>query len=159
MVVLLSRTELDLRTLSDVLKEQLLKNIELNDVKDYLTFINKLKLPDVSKQLTLEDPGHVLKHISYTFLIVCNSDVILELVRTSNLVVDFTKTVQDDKLAIVTGNLQNWKDVIINDVECLRPVLNKVMILLELEGFDKLWLGYRKKLTDDNTFKLVRQRD
>jgi len=156
MVVLLSRTELDLRTLSEILKEQLLKNIELNDVKDYLTFINKLKLPDVTKQLTLEDPGHVLKHISYTFLIVCNSDAILELVRTSNLVVDFTKTVQDDKLAIVTGNLQNWKDVIINDVECLRPVLNKVMVLLELEGFDKLWLGYRKKLTDDNTFKLVR---
>jgi hypothetical protein len=160
MVILLGKTEVDFNKLKQLSEEHLLKSPYLKDMKDYLTLLNSFKNTNISKQNTLEEPGHLLRHISYTFAVITNTNTLFDLIRTTGLEVEYKTTNEPNThLVILSANLEDWRTVIINDLDTLRPILNKILILLELEGFSKLWLGYRKQKTDEHTFKLVRRRD
>lgn len=128
---------------------------DLVNAYDYITYLKRMSKPDIPRQLVIENPGHLLRHISYTFGVVCHYELAMRLIQTATQLDIEHKFIDDGVLLVITGNLEEWRNVMLNDVEETRPVLNRIMILLELEGFDKLWLGYRKKQLNPESFTLI----
>lgn len=105
--------------------------------------------PHVSDYDIVQNPGHTLRHLHYGFEITPLSN---EFIRTTSIACVCSKNIM-----IASGNLEQWRTVVLNDTPALRPIVNRVMLLLEAEGLSRLWLGYQK-VKVDNVFKLERRR-
>lgn len=132
-----------------------------DSIKAFIAAIGAFRLPDSSPSQILQNPGSLLNHAFYGFLIACDVDVHIELLEDSGLNVLSTDT-QDRtiKLCLATGLLSQWRTAIINGCSAqsgkgLRLLLDKCLIHFESLGLGNIWSDYSKKTLKDSTFALV----
>jgi hypothetical protein len=126
----------------------------------YLTLLAAMTDPNAEMLSTLEDPGHLLQHVFYTFMVVCDPATRVDIIQRTPLAVQFTSTAMGMDLLIVSGNLEDWRTAVINCCSEQSPfqtrlLFDKVLVLFEGEGLGKLWVRYAKKKMPDNTIKLL----
>lgn len=169
--VLIGRLKIDMDTLLATAKQLLGRSPSrkldsqgksIDNASGYLTILAALKNEDIDQNTVLEDPGHLLAHCYFTFMIACDNITILELMEKSRLVIQKIE-VRNGCLAIVAGTLEQWRTAIINCCSeqsdfNLRLLFDKILLIFESEGLGKLWSRYGKKTLADQTFKLIERK-
>ena len=106
----------------------------------------------------------LLKHLSYGFLVIASQDLISRIQEESSLSV-YSGNTKDDwlKIAVVSGNLKDWKIFIETCSHeqidfSIRSMANQCQMFFEKAGFRDLWSGYQKSMLSDTTFKLLEKK-
>ena len=148
------------RSLSQLLDQQ---GRDLSTPAAYLTVLATMKEHGADVTSTLEDPGHLLQHVFYTFLVICDPAIRIDLIQRTPLAIQDTPTKIGADLCVVSGDLESWRTAVINCCSDQSPfqtrqLFDKVLALFENEGLGKLWSGYAKKQMHDQTFKLIERK-
>ncbi len=128
----------------------------------YLTILAALKNEETEPNIVLEDPGHLLAHTFYSFLVACDKATMTELGEQTRLAIQRVES-RGICFAVVSGTLEQWRTAIINGCSeqaefNLRLLFDKILILFEGEGLGKLWSKFAKKTLADQTFKLIERK-
>lgn len=110
----------------------------------------------------LRDSASLCAHLSFTFAFGGSREVIFKSMERSGLKHTVADGLTGMQLAIVSGNLQEWKT---STLECctqdgdfeLRLLYDKVLLIFEKLGFKELWHDVRKQAHKDKTFYLERK--
>jgi hypothetical protein len=107
----------------------------------------------------LRDANDLLNHLAFVFNVYADAETILLIMERTRLRVTMTPTVDGERIAIVSGNLQDWHQATI--ICCadrqpfnLRLLFDKVVLFFESLGLGELWHATRKKSLPDRTFLL-----
>lgn len=134
--------------------------IPIDKGASFIQALGEFKSSNSSPSLTLQEPGALLQHLTYGFEISAPRSIVFELLEISGLNVLTTKTlIKTQLLAIVSGNLEQWRAAIINITNdqvstSLRQLFNIFILYFEKEGFFDLWHRYKKLSLPDKTFVL-----
>lgn len=129
----------------------------------YLCAMGEMRKPNSTPLEVARDPGLILQHISYGFLVAAPKQLFFEVLESSDLSVMITNTVRKDlKLGVITGTLEEWRSAIINGAsrhssDNLRKFADHCLKFLEKEGFGQIWNGYTKVKQSDGTLLLERK--
>lgn len=145
-----------LTTAKQILNRNLSSQIDKHKIKTdslvaLLTTIENLKYPDSSPVEVLTEAGSVLRHAFVGFMVLATTKTIFEIMESTSLDVTSTDTTRG-RLAVVSGNLQQWRTAIINGEPL--EFLNKCLIYFESIGLAQLWCNFRKVMQQDSTFLL-----
>jgi hypothetical protein len=170
--MILGRTEINVDTLMATCKQAFGRSIsrtldsqgrDTDSPPAYLTMLAAMRNPDAEMLSTLEDPGHLLQHVSYTLLVICEPTTRIDLIQRTPLHLQFGETVQSCDLCVVSGNLENWRTSVINCCSDVAPyntrlLFDKILVLFESEGLGKMWSHFAKKQLPDRTIKLLERK-
>jgi len=125
-----------------------------------LTMLAQLQNGNATIANTLEDPGHLLRHLHYTFLIACDPSTRVDLIQRTPLAIEYTSTGRGMDMAVLSGNLEEWRTSVINCCSDQSPYQTRLMfdvilVKFEGEGLAKLWSRYQKKTMPDQTIRLI----
>lgn len=161
-------TETFLGASKEVLGRSLSKKLDaqgkdVTSVSGYLALLSALKNPDLDFNLILENPGSLLQHQFYVFLIACSRNTLNELLEETKLSIQSAESNSGIMLAVISGTLEDWRSAIINICSektsfNLRLLFDKILLLFEQEGLSRLWSQYTKKTLPDKTFKLLERK-
>ena len=104
-------------------------------------------------------PPYILKSLSYTFMLVCDGQTVIDLRTHTNLQYAIFET-PSYFLVWVTGTLLDWYNAIIENTVNHRPynfrlLMDKILLLFESKfGLGELWSHYQKQTLQDKTFIL-----
>jgi hypothetical protein len=104
--------------------------------------------------------GSLLKHSFYGFLIFESYEVLAELRIESDLNINIVKTLRSDIfIGVVSGNLQQWRDSIINCFaqnisHNLRKLIKEILDHFYSIGLGVIFSKYRLSSLNDGTYKL-----
>jgi hypothetical protein len=134
----------------------------LSDPARFLAIAAKFKDVGANDALVnLRTAGSTLRFLNYGFLVLSDLDTMFELMQYTRLDVATNTTITRDNIAIVSGNLETWRDSIIelsqNNSTNVRILIDKIFIAFGRLGLGELWSDYRKKPLPDTTFLLERQ--
>jgi hypothetical protein len=109
----------------------------------------------------LRNDDYLLRHLFFGFLISGSTSLIFRIMELTDLDVTTAKSKNKGRVAIVTGNLQRWKDAIviclnqslIKNFE-LRWAFNQCLDCFYSAGLRNIFDDYRKKGLKDKTFLL-----
>jgi hypothetical protein len=157
-VKLIIKPCLDFQTLVNLCMEVTGKNPIKDNVQNR-EFVNDVEdIPRVMKNIFehIDNSFKSLKHQTYGFLVyVVDTRFFIKLVSTSNMRLSIK-----DQLAIVSGDLSDWRDFIIEqsieqtDYD-LRLFANMCMEQFNNLGLSYVWQEYGRRQLADQTFKLV----
>jgi hypothetical protein len=106
-----------------------------------------------------DNPGSLLSQLYYSFLVIADSNTVLEMCVHSTLSIYSEPCNYSFRISILGGTLLQWRETIINS--CSEVSTDLVRIVMEqcLNHFDKLglgylWSGYTKKRAPDKTLFL-----
>ena len=164
--VLLGRSEIDIDNFLVAAKQALGFSISLPQGRDkydapsFLTMLSRMKDSTADMQGTLEDPGHLLRHINYIFLAACDPTTRIDLIQRTPLAVQFAPTDKGMDILVISGDLEEWRTAIINCCSNQSPfqtrlLFDQILLLFEGEGLGRLWSQYQKKTMSDQTFQLL----
>jgi hypothetical protein len=128
----------------------------------------KLSLCDSSFLLSLQTfetkiyetsiPWHLLRHLTYSFLIVLDYDDYIKLIENSPTInIISSQTIEKNvKLLIASGNLEDWKFECIQERSTreLQILFDKIVLYFESNGLGKMFIEYKKTTLKNNTFIL-----
>lgn len=128
----------------------------------YLSMLAEMKVEGSSPDDVLENPGHLLRHIFFTFLVISDEQTVIDLLEQSNLAIQRSKCINNLDLCIISADMETWRSAIINGCSqqapfTIRLFYDKCLIAFENEGLSRLWVGYRKKNQPDSTFYLEKK--
>jgi hypothetical protein len=157
-IYLLSKTIPDTTALATAIRQLTKQNIAVDTgspIKDFLVILAKLNDPAAQATRVLESPGHLLRHVHYSLMVLCSESTILNAIRVTPLAIETL-----GEFAVLSGDLECWRGAIINSCSeqapyQVRALFNDIMLLFEREGLRKLWGTYYKKDMPDQTFKLL----
>ena len=166
-VLLLGRSEINwglfLKTSKDVLGTTISKSIDSQglqpgSVASFIYTLSEFKTGDKQTNL-LENPGHILQHIYYQFLIICDDSTLRSLMEESNLNFVITESPNHTWLSVVSGTLEEWRTTIINHCSVtssfdIRLLCDKIILAFDGEGIKKLFGDTRRLGLPDKTFAL-----
>lgn len=120
-------------------------------IKDYLS-----ELKRIFSNNSLES---ICNQLSYSFILAATSNNLLEMLSNTHLSI-LAKPLNDKMLAFVSGNLNDWRHLIINfsnvnEQSETRYIVNQLQLYFErTEGLYSLFSNYRKESVKDGTFLL-----
>ena len=160
--ILIGKSEIDSASIIQAGKKLLKKDLGINarklDVKGFLTVLAAMEDETVTTLGVLENPGHLLSHLSYSFLVI--TDEPYETIRKTKLDIQISNTPKGLCLCVFTGTLHTWRIAILDCSNELtsyqtRLLFNKIHAILESEGLGKMLSGYKRPKLSDNTYKLT----
>lgn len=113
---------------------------------------------------SLRRAGVLLDHIHYSFLVVADTSTFYYLMQNTNLRINITPSqVFDVSAGIVSGSLLKLREAVLNllsgrESRNVRVFLDKVMLILEHEGFKEIFSDYKKQMLPDKSFKLIEKK-
>lgn len=107
----------------------------------------------------IRDATTLLRHLSYTFIIHCDEELISLIRERTDLTITSTETPNGTRVAVVTGTLQQYRA---GTLECcvpeapfnLRYLFDGFVLYFERLGLEEVWSDTRKKALEDKTFLL-----
>ena len=137
-------------------------NLKLSDYARFLVSIGEFQSGKIQKPLdVLRGESDPLKHISFGFLISGSSSLIFRIMELTDLEVTTTRGLNKSRVAIVTGNLKQWKDAIVGCLNQqlvrnfeLRWTFNQCLDFLHAAGLRNVFDSYRRKGLGDKTYLL-----
>lgn len=104
----------------------------------------------------LRNPGDLLKHLQFSFLIPGSKELFFQLLELTELSIIF----QVDQ-GIVSGSLEQWKNAIVNCLNSyyspskeLRQIFDECLLFFDFCGLQAIFFDYRKFGLKDGTFLL-----
>lgn len=135
--------------------------MKLDSLASFVATLGAFREPNAKPSEILSDPGSLLKHVSLGFLILASNECLFEVMEETSLnLLSTDSRVKNTRLAVLTGNLEEWRTSIINGssnncgYEC-RLLMDKCLLHFELIGLGGVWSNYRKKILNDKTFQLT----
>ncbi len=136
--------------------------LKLSDYARYLTALGEFQSGKEVKPLdVLRNNDYILRHLFFGFLISGSSSLIFRIMELTDLDVLTAKGKDKGRVAIVTGNLKQWKEAIIICLDQkliknfeLRWVFNECLNYLQQFGLRNIFDNYRKKDLKDQTYLL-----
>lgn len=134
--------------------------MKMDNLNGYLCALSEMSTPGSKPQDILKNPGALLRHIHYSFLIYCSRETRYQILEHCSIDTASGLCPDGNYLVVASGNLQQWRESVINGTKeqsptDLRQVLDMCMHLLEKEGLSKLWADYTKVPMKDRTLRLV----
>lgn len=109
---------------------------------------------------SVRDADRLLHHISLTFLVSCDRDVLMAVLKQSiGLVVLSAEPSRGQENAIITATLRDWKTAILESSSpsaetWSRVIFNDIWKALVTLGFKDLFSAYQRREMKDHTFAL-----
>lgn len=154
MIIPLILPSFDKSTFVHLTKEALDKSIS----GEPLVLLSKAFTDEQNDIKAIQEAGSLTRHLTYSFLIAAPYDIIYALLSETDLHINFCDTIKRDiTFAIVSGNLQQWRDAVINCSKAnhiLLPLINEFLGWLDKYGYQHLFINYRRKKQNDGTFLL-----
>jgi len=125
-----------------------------------LAFISTLGVLRQDNADIIKDAGDLLRHCHHGFLVVASIDVLFQVMEQSSLSIVTGETkIHPLRLAVVTGNLEQWKESIIKGTSKastydMRFFMDECYRHFQKQGLAKIWDRYRTVLNKDKTFYL-----
>ena len=137
-------------------------NLKLSDYARFLASLGELQSGKEQKPLDiLRSQSNPLKHLFFGFLISGSSSLIFRIMELTDLDVTTARGKNKGRVAVVTGNLKQWKDAIIVCLDQkliknyeLRWVFNQCLDFLYVAGLRNIFDDYRKSGLEDQTYLL-----
>jgi len=131
------------------------RNQPVGDPASWLASLAELRQEGSDPVAVLRSPGSLLRHLSYSFLVVADREFLYELATSCDLRIE-----GDQQLAVVSGSVEQWRTTIVNgstgrESRDMRMFCDKCLLHFERDGLGLLWSSYQKSLTPDGTFKLL----
>lgn len=100
----------------------------------------------------------IFEHISFSFIVVTDSEILLDIVNSSWLSV-FSKKGIKDYVLILSGSMKQWYNSIITGCSPFgqygtRCIMNKCLIYFDKAGFKDVWYKFKREKLNDGTFIL-----
>lgn len=111
------------------------KNIRFGDMASFIAVASEFEVEGQDPRDAIKNAGNILRHASIAFLVVM-SDV-SQLISQTRL----TITLGDEDVAIISGNLEEWKTAIVNCCLSKAPKLTREFGTKILKAFDALGLS------------------
>lgn len=104
--------------------------------------------------------GFVLKHASLSFMVMTVPEALLAILEDTDLVVTSVNGGPGLRLAVVTGDLERWKEAVIRGCSrgadrSLRAFTSACLPYLEQQGLSLIWSDYQKEMSPDGTVLLL----
>lgn len=132
------------------------------DLAGFIITINEILVEGMNPVTVLREAGALLQHASASFFIIAPERVMIDLLQEGRV---YVSSVYIEKaglrVAVVSGNLEQWKQTIIHCSSDrippgLRLLVNKFMMHFEKMGLSQIWSHFSKAPLDNNTtFKLL----
>ena len=134
----------------------------LSDPAKFLSMMGKFLDSEATDGLAnLRNANTALGHLRYGFMIAADQDVFMELLQFARLKFSIIGVDRRDYLGIVSGDLDAWRDCIIEISEFhqtdTRLLADHIYASFDRLGLSELWHAYRKKPLPDNTFLLEKK--
>lgn len=144
------------RTLSAQLDH---KKISVDKAASLFTILAEMLGP-VDHYSIQKNPGNLLDHLFYSFLLFSDYTTISEILEQTKLAVHNTEAENGTQVSVISGTMRHWKDSIIdgsspNSKHNIRLFCNKCMLYFETQGFKPLWSDYKSEPYKDGTIKLT----
>lgn len=131
------------------------------DLASFIVTLADLQREQVDPQKLLKEAGYLLRHASASFLCVTPHETLNLFREETDLAITSITVSAVFKMAVVSGNLQQWQQTI---ASCssdrltteIRVLCNKFMASFELSGLH-LWGGYSKTPMKDQTLRLTQK--
>ena len=135
-------------------------SMPVKSAQGFLVSLAELKEPDQNPNAVMNNPGNLLSHMFYNFMVISDRQTPCELLEITPLDVHRVDCRNDLALCIVSGNLTQWRTAIINGCSDsvtynLRKLLDECLTAFEKIGLKKLWSQYTKTPMSDGTIKLI----
>lgn len=135
------------------------KKVSIQKAASYLTILAEMLGP-VDHFSIQQNPGNLLDHLFYSFLVVCEKETIIEILEQTRLATHTTESEVGLRVSVISGTMREWRDAIIvasspNSKKYVRTFANKCMDYFKDEGFSRLWADYNVKLNRDSTYLLI----
>lgn len=133
----------------------------IGSLADFVCTLDELEHNWSDVITSLRECSHYLEHLSFTFLIVAEINLIYSLIRKSKLVITETATAKHPfHLAIISGNLAQWREAILNnsysnDDNFLLQLMNRIVEEFDKKGLSQVFSGYQRNPTGNNTFLML----
>lgn len=154
-----------LHTTKEALGRSVTKELDSRrqDVQTPLGFVGCLgsftEIPEPQGDLSL------LRHLTYGFLVVTDTDTLSELLRrtTGLSVVTAPTSRKNVELSVITADLEKWMIAIAlcttgSESFELRFLFDNIVLVFETLGFHRMFLSWRKESVSDGTFKLLERK-
>ena len=101
----------------------------------------------------------LLKHLQFVFTVYADEETILQIMERTELEVTMTEAVDNERIAVVSGNLRQWYAATLTCCQerqpyNLRILFDKFVVFYERLGLAELWSTTRKRTLPDRTFLL-----
>ena len=130
---------------------------QLSDAEKYISIL--LAMKGVSSQVHLAPS--LLSHISFSVLTAAEDVDMMDMLEScSGMAFVVTETSRRGMLlAVVTGNMQQWRDSIVTGTQHTQPTIRAgfdcIHNLFVQAGLGSVWNSYQQKQNDDNTYTLI----
>lgn len=137
-------------------------NLKLKDAARFIASVGEFQSGKEQKPLeVLRNHTNPLKHVFFGFLISGSTSLIFRILELTDLDVTSARGKDKGRVAVITGNLQQWKDAIITCLDKqlirnyeLRWVFNQCLDFLYSAGLRNVFDNYRKSGLEDHTYLL-----
>lgn len=134
-------------------------NISINNPSSILTILANMKQP-VDHYLIQKNPGNLLDHLFFSFLVISEESTIKAIREQTKLFIHAAQANNKLFVSIISATFSVWRDAIISGISVnseyeLRLFLDKCLLLFEKEDY-KIFAEYIKKMNKDGTFELVK---
>lgn len=127
----------------------------------FIAALSYLRSPE-SKETpwqSLLKSGLLKEHLSFSFLIVCDREVLVDVTTRSKLNIVFQRTINENYLIVASGTLNDWYNATLEfctKTVCFgtRYLYDAITLLFEKAGFQQLWTDCAKESLTDGTFLL-----
>lgn len=115
---------------------------------------------DVNINSVLCNPGHILEHVFYSFIIISDYQTVTDLLEQCPLGLYTNPCTNSLHLSVISGDLNLWRSAIINGCSDIcssrvRMVLEECLNIFDSEGLGKLWSNYSRVKMPDQTLRLI----
>lgn len=164
-IVPISSTIIDWKIFLQVAKQSIGRSVTagldsigqpIGDVSSYIVALGEFDCEDSNPTTTLKEAGALLRHVSLGFLVLNTYDsFLLEIATTSDI-----KILKQERCAVITGNLEEWRNAIINGCDervsyDTRLFYDKCLLYFDRVGLGHIWSKFQKEKIPDGTFRLV----
>ncbi len=171
-VILLGQLDIDweayLSVARQVMNRNITKTLDANNIpvksaKGFLISLAELKEENQNPTSVINNPGNILGHMFYSFIIICDRQTPCDLLEITPLQVHRVDCRNGLAMCIVSGNLTDWRTAIINGCTDtvtynLRFLLDECLKAFEQIGLKNLWRQYIKMPMSDGTIKLIEKK-
>jgi hypothetical protein len=137
------------------------RKADLNSQGSWLTLLAAMKAPNIAPEQVICNPGSLAAHSFFSFLVVGPPQTFFSILEGLRPPIVWANTPSGMCLGVVSGDLvqiQSWILTCHSDLSDvnLREFGNQILLILEAQGFSRLWGGFTKKPQPDGTFKLLK---
>lgn len=126
-------------------------NLTIGPLTSYFSILGEMKLPGLRAIDYLSDPGNLV-HAHASFMILCDVDVMLEILESSHV----KGMVVNDYLLIASATFDNWIIAFTKKyrIEDTQKAMNLILAHFEKIGMGSMFRDYKRTVVHSSSFKL-----